>query len=430
MRTSKKTSRQRPRAARPSDSTAMGLEWRIAELERLVGGQREQLAQQQQVIAAQGQRLAALDANSPAPADAHPTDAAPRRESGGEPSRRSRRTVLKLGGIAAAASAAALTGAAATELARPGVAHAAGGVTWATGTVNADILTHVVPVNNLSFPDPALLDVTVGSNSTAPAHPVTSANSAAIAAYDVTPTIGQSGLYATSINGTGVRGQGDNQFGVSGISSSGTGLNGVSNTGFAVQGNSANGIAAHFMGGTAQLLLEPATTAGAPTSGTHTKGEIFLDANAAVWVCVASGPPGTWVGLATSATLHGAINYLSSPTRLLDARSGSSSGLVNRGPLGPLETFLFTVTGLAGIPGTAKGLIANVTVLGPTASGNLSLFPGGTPGPTVASMTFGQPGLFLANGVNVAIGGVGTINIQNQSSGTTPLVLDAVAYVS
>jgi hypothetical protein len=38
--------------------------------------------------------------------------------------------------------------------------------------------------------------------------------------------------------------------------------------------------------------------------------------------------------------------------------------------------------------------------------------------------------LCLANGVNVAIGTGGQIMIQNQSSGTTPLVLDAVAYVS
>jgi hypothetical protein len=70
-----------------------------------------------------------------------------------------------------------------------------------------------------------------------------------------------------------------------------------------------------------------------------------------------------------------------------------------------------------------------VAVLGPTSAGNLSLYPGGSSGPSVASMTFGQPGLYLANGVNVAIGSSGQINIQNQSGGTTPLVLDAVAFV-
>ena len=116
--------------------------------------------------------------------------------------------------------------------------------------------------------------------------------------------------------------------------------------------------------------------------------------------------------------------------RLLDARTSASSGLVNRGALAGNEVFTFGVAGLGGIPGNAQGLIGNVTILGPSGTGNLSLFPSGGAIPTVASMTFGTPALFLANGVNVAIGGEGQITIQNQSSGTTPLVLDAVAYVS
>jgi hypothetical protein len=129
-------------------------------------------------------------------------------------------------------------------------------------------------------------------------------------------------------------------------------------------------------------------------------------------------------------TVGGTIQYLSTPIRLLDARTSASSGLVNRGALAGNEVYPFAVAGLGGIPGNAQGLIGNVTVLGPSSAGNLSLFPAGGAVPTVASMTFGTSGLFLANGVNVAIGSGGAINIQNQSSGTTPLVLDAVAYVS
>ncbi len=44
-------------------------------------------------------------------------------------------------------------------------------------------------------------------------------------------------------------------------------------------------------------------------------------------------------------------------------------------------------------------------------------------------MTF-LAGAFLANGVNVATGAGGQVAIQNQSGASTPLVLDAVAYVS
>jgi hypothetical protein len=129
----------------------------------------------------------------------------------------------------------------------------------------------------------------------------------------------------------------------------------------------------------------------------------------------------------------GAITYLSTPIRLLDARdSGGGSGLVNRGALAGNEVYTFAIAGLggSGIPSNAQGLIGNCTVLGPSDVGNLSLFPAGGSVPTVASMTFGTPGLFLANGINVAFGTGGGINIQNQSNGTTPLVLDAVAYVS
>jgi hypothetical protein len=164
----------------------------------------------------------------------------------------------------------------------------------------------------------------------------------------------------------------------------------------------------------------------------HDPGELYVDSNAALWLCVANGTPGTWIRLTgpRSNESGGAIHYLSSPIRLLDARDGATSGFVNRAPLGGNEVYAFTVPlPGSGIPTSAQGLIANVTVLGPTGNGNLSLFPGGTAGASVASMTFGQPGLYLANGVNVALGTGGQINIQNQSSGTTPLVLDAVAYV-
>ncbi len=75
----------------------------------------------------------------------------------------------------------------------------------------------------------------------------------------------------------------------------------------------------------------------------------------------------------------------------------------------------------------------NVTVLGPDGNGNLSLFPAGAAVPTTASLTF-LAGAFLANHVSSALGSgggnQGKVNIQNQSGASTPLVLDAVAYVS
>ncbi|MDP9410200.1 MAG: hypothetical protein M3P70_06790 [Actinomycetota bacterium] len=47
-------------------------------------------------------------------------------------------------------------------------------------------------------------------------------------------------------------------------------------------------------GGKAQLKLKPAASAGKPTTGTHTKGEIYMDSTEALFVCTAGD--GTTVG--------------------------------------------------------------------------------------------------------------------------------------
>ena len=83
-------------------------------------------------------------------------------------------------------------------------------------------------------------------------------------------------------DGIGVQGEGNN--GVFGKSSSGIGVN----------GGSTNGYGGQFQGGKAQLRLVPGGTAGRPTTGDHTKGELYMDSAATLFVCVADGNPGTW----------------------------------------------------------------------------------------------------------------------------------------
>jgi hypothetical protein len=41
----------------------------------------------------------------------------------------------------------------------------------------------------------------------------------------------------------------------------------------------------------------PGTTAGKPKAGAHKKGDVFMDSKAAIFVCVKSGTPGSWVEL-------------------------------------------------------------------------------------------------------------------------------------
>lgn len=43
-----------------------------------------------------------------------------------------------------------------------------------------------------------------------------------------------------------------------------------------------------------QWHINPASVVGAPTTGTHQRGEIHIDSDHSLWKCTASGTPGTW----------------------------------------------------------------------------------------------------------------------------------------
>jgi hypothetical protein len=100
---------------------------------------------------------------------------------------------------------------------------------------------------------------------------------------------------------TGVRGEGGSigvvgqgkVVGVSGIctdsaaGTSGPGVRGVGHYG------------GQFQGTSAQLHLRPGTSVGRPTTGQHSKGEIFMDQDGTLFVCVADGTPGTWLRVMT-----------------------------------------------------------------------------------------------------------------------------------
>jgi hypothetical protein len=123
------------------------------------------------------------------------------------------------------------------------------------------------------------------------------------------------GVYGAGWNGgTGVSGVG--RVGVFGITGSpdawigiwgrhtgnGPGVAGDSGGGPGIVGNSTSGYGAQFEGGKAQLRLVPKSTTGKPRTGAHSKGEIYMDSNGAIFVCVKGGTPGTWRKVTTSAT--------------------------------------------------------------------------------------------------------------------------------
>ena len=116
---------------------------------------------------------------------------------------------------------------------------------------------------------------------------------------------GANGVLGECSDGVGVKGQGQN--GVYGVSSTAGGWAGVfglnnASAGIGTYGEGTDGIGVQgvgkyggfFQGSQAQLRLAPAGTAGKPTTGTHTKGEIYMDSAGSLFVCTGAGTPGTW----------------------------------------------------------------------------------------------------------------------------------------
>jgi subtilisin family serine protease len=123
------------------------------------------------------------------------------------------------------------------------------------------------------------------------------------------------------------------------------------------------------------------------------------------------------------------------PARLLDTRSistGASTfdgndlgcGAVGQG-LPNVRTL--EVEGRAGIPSTGVDAVAvNVTVVTPTASNYLTVYPNGTPKPNASNINF-VAGQNIPNMAIVKVGSDGKIAIYNES-GSTQVIVDVVGW--
>lgn len=110
----------------------------------------------------------------------------------------------------------------------------------------------------------------------------------------------QSGVNSASVNSYGVRGFSANSVGVLATSNSATGAGLLAENdsgapgGVAVIALGQAGVGVYASGEQAAVQLGRSSLAGAPTAGFHNAGELVLDANADLYLCKASGSPGTW----------------------------------------------------------------------------------------------------------------------------------------
>ncbi|MHB1988700.1 MAG: hypothetical protein ACYCSF_12075 [Acidimicrobiales bacterium] len=114
------------------------------------------------------------------------------------------------------------------------------------------------------------------------------------------------------------------------------------------------------------------------------------------------------------------------PARLADTRPGSGAAYAGQ-TLTPKGILNVQVTGQGGVPASGvSAAVLNVTAVGPTAAGFLTVFPQGTAMPTASNLNF-APGVNVPNLVTVPLSATGMASIYN-SAGNTNVVVDVDGY--
>ena len=88
---------------------------------------------------------------------------------------------------------------------------------------------------------------------------------------------------------------------------------------------------------------------------------------------------------------------------------------------------MFTLAGSCGIPAGANAVSLNATVTTTSGPGNLRLFPGGAPVPTVSALNWSAGQTRGNNGI-VPLNASGQIAARCAPSGTTHFILDVNGY--
>jgi pimeloyl-ACP methyl ester carboxylesterase len=118
---------------------------------------------------------------------------------------------------------------------------------------------------------------------------------------------------------------------------------------------------------------------------------------------------------------------LTNPVRLADTRTGS-------GAIGSGASQCFTVAGVGGVPGDAAAVVLNVTAVGQTINGWLTVYPKGQPVPATSTLNFGTSEYAIANGTVMRIGDGGQVCVNvgtvNSAPGSAQVILDVTGYLT
>jgi hypothetical protein len=210
---------------------------------------------------------------------------------------------------------------------------------------------------------------------------------------------GFSGLQVDASGGTSYfsGAEGDGVFGLAGLGASG---------GF-------------FAGTDVAISLDPLPSAGPPTPLVAFTGELNVDSNGVLWICIADGSPGTWLRLSST-------NLLPTPQRLYDSRN--TGGIFMTG-----ETRTLDIAGvLSGIPSYATSVIGNLTIVNTVGQGFAVIYPKGSSQPATSTINWFGSGQIVANGFSIALGGSpGGIAVHTEASqsNATHIIVDISGYI-
>lgn len=306
----------------------------------------------------------------------------------------SRRNLIKWAGAAAAATAAT----AAVSVATQQPAHAADGNSFVLGST-ANTASSDTAMSVVSGAAPVTLLTVDASGSTS--------STAVTGVYGVAPA-----------DGTGAQGFAP--------SYSGWGVYGSSDIGIGVVGMGAIDVAA---GGSGHMWFGPQSTPGFPTAGSYSQGEMIMDINGRMWICVATGSPGTWYPLSSQVFLH-------TPYRIFDTRPAyiGTAPIDPGAPMANGQIITLQITGTVApkdatlvVPAGASAIIGNVIAIGPTGAGFLTLQPHSNT-PTNSSYLHYYAGQTIHNAVVMGLDNTGKLDIGNYGP-ATDVALDIAGFV-
>ena len=133
-----------------------------------------------------------------------------------------------------------------------------------------------------------------------------------------------------------------------------------------------------------------------------------------------SAPPTPRNNSNASGALPALDFFTVTPCRVLDTRSGAPVAA------GVDRTFVM-VGGTCAVPATARAVSLNVAVTGPTAEGNVRLFPTGAAVPVISTINY-SAGQTRTNNVVVSLSALGELTARCAPSGSTHLILDVNGY--